>query len=95
MDDVKSKLFAWRDELSQGLEAAVAKTISGITKVLEERAVGMNTVTRDGLDTVLQTALAPLTEKLEQLIVKQTQPHISQPAPAPNGYRESCIICVY
>jgi len=79
LECVKDFLFSWRSELVAGLNGVVEKTVEGVTKVLEDRAVGMNTVTKDGLQQSLQAALAPFAEKLDSILQHQETSSV-QPA---------------
>lgn len=54
-------------KLAPRLEAVKADVVSGITHVLEERAIGAGTVTRDGLQQAIGDALNPVMAMLQRL----------------------------
>jgi hypothetical protein len=87
LDAIKQSLFDWRAELIKGMEQMVIKTVDGITKVLEDRAVGVNTVTTAGLQSTLEITLAPYNQKIDRLFARlenqdqQAIPNSALPGP--------------
>lgn len=70
-----------------------AKLLRVSQRCLRIVQLGMNTVTRDGLEATVQAAVGPLTEKLDRLLHTQGQPVFqpTPPLPAERCYIVSCI----
>lgn len=83
LEDMKEQLQAERMELLRSHEKQTEIVIATITKLLEDRAVGMNTVTFEGLNNALRAMTQPFSEKLDQLerLVRERQPQAVDTAP--------------
>jgi len=81
LEKLGKNLTSW----SQQLLSEMKNTVSAIVGVLEDRAIGLNTVTHAGLKEQLAAAMQPLHEQLQAILAGRFAP-AAEPATIPPAY---------